>query len=306
MNSHHCAIPDTGKGLLAALAVVLFWSGFNIVSRLGATATFTPFDLAAIRFAVSGAIALPLFLRHVPRQDWSRHAVLALFGGLGYCLLVYSGFVFAPIAHAGVFVNGGIAFWTIVILAFMTQFRIPRQTVIALLLSSCGLLLIGFDSLFATVRAGEWIGDLLFLGAALTWAIFGLLLRRWQIRPQLGILGVASFSALVYLPVYLLCLPGNLGQASWSAITLQAVYQGIVVAFLASGLYSYAVMKIGAGEASMMLALVPAFSAIGGLLILDEQLGSTTIVGIVVVSIGAMLGALPPAALGRIRGFRSR
>jgi drug/metabolite transporter (DMT)-like permease len=101
-----------------------------------------------------------------------------------------------------VFVNGGIAFWTIVILAFMTQFRIPRQTVIALLLSSCGLLLIGFDSLFATVRAGEWIGDLLFLGAALTWAIFGLLLRRWQIRPQLGILGVASFSALVYLPVY--------------------------------------------------------------------------------------------------------
>ena len=101
-------------------------------------------------------------------------------------------------------------------------------------------------------------------------------------------------------------MPGNLGQASWSAITLQAVYQGIVVAFLAAGLYSYAVMKIGAGEASMMLALVPAFSAIGGLLILDEQLGSTTIVGIVVVSIGAMLGALPPAALGRIRGFRSR
>ncbi len=48
--------------MFAALAVVLFWSGFNIVSRLGATATFTPFDLAAIRFAVSGAIALPLFL----------------------------------------------------------------------------------------------------------------------------------------------------------------------------------------------------------------------------------------------------
>lgn len=44
MDSHHCAIPDTGKGLLAALVVVLFWSGFNIVLWL------------------SGAIALPLFL----------------------------------------------------------------------------------------------------------------------------------------------------------------------------------------------------------------------------------------------------
>ena len=52
-------------------------------------------------------------------------------------------------------------------MAFMTQFHIPRQTVFALLLSSCGLLLIGFESLFATARGGEWIGDLLFLGAGL-------------------------------------------------------------------------------------------------------------------------------------------
>ncbi|MDD2729506.1 DMT family transporter [Malikia sp.] len=188
----------------------------------------------------------------------------------------------------------------------MSRFRIPRYTVLALLLSTCGLLLIGFDSLFATLRGGEWIGDLLFLAAALTWAIFGLLLRRWQIRPQHGVLGVASFSALVYLPVYLLWLPGNLGQASWGAITLQAVYQGIVVAFLAAGLYSYAVQKIGAGEASMMLALVPAVSAIGGLLILGERLGPTTIIGIVVVSVGAMLGALPPGVLARIRWFGLR
>lgn len=87
------------------------------------------------------------------------------------------------------------AFWTIVIMVFLTQFRIARQTVIALLLSNCCLLL-----------------------------------RRWQIQPQLGVLGVASFSALVYL----LWLPGSLGQASWGAITLQAVYQGVVVAFLAA------------------------------------------------------------------------
>lgn len=306
MITHHTANPDAGKGLLAALIVVLFWSGFNIVSRLGATATFTPFDIAAMRFGVSGAIALPLFLRFVPRKDWPRHATLALFGGLGYGILVYSGFAFAPSAHAGVFVNGGIPFWTVIIMAVMTQFRIPRQTVIALLLSSCGLLLIGFQSLFASAHGEQWIGDLLFLGAALCWAIFGLLMRHWQIRPQLGILGIASFSALVYLPVYVLWLPAAIGDASWGAITLQCVYQGIIAALLAGGLYSYAVQKVGAGEASMMLALVPAFSAIGGFLILDETLGPTSIIGIVVVSVGALLGALPPGAHKHMRFFRSR
>lgn len=295
-----------GKGLLAAFAVVFFWSGFNIVSRFGATAAFTPFDIAAIRFAVSGAIALPMFLRHVPRQDWLKHAVLALFGGVGYCTLAYTGFAYAPVSHAGVFVNGGIGFWTIVIMAFMTGFRIPRQTVVALLLSTSGLLLIGYESLSVKRGGNEWIGDLLFLAAALTWAIFGLLVRRWQIRPQLSVLGIALFSAVVYLPVYVWCLPSQMSSATWGAITLQAVYQGVVIAFLGAGLYSYAVQKIGASEASLMLALVPAVSAVGGLMILGEQLGTIAVVGIVVVSIGAVLGALPPGKLSLKSWFRAR
>ena len=298
---------DAVRGLLAALAVVVFWSGFNIVSRFGATASFTPFDIAALRFGVSGAIALPLYLRFVPRRDWPRHMVLAAVGGLGYGILVYVGFAFAPSAHAGVFVNGGIPFWTIVLMALMTGFRIARPTVVALLLSTCGLLMIGFESLFAAnAGANAWIGDLLFLAAALCWAIFGLLMRRWQVKPQFGILGIASFSALAYLPVYLLWLPGNLAEQSTGAIALQAVYQGVIAALLAGGFYSYAVQKVGASEASMMLALVPAVTAVGAFLILDEVLGLTTIIGIVVVSIGALLGALPPGALARLRGAAQR
>ena len=297
---------DAVRGLLAALAVVVFWSGFNIVSRFGATASFTPFDIAAMRYGVSGTIALPFFLRYVPMRDWPRHAVLACVGGLAYGLCVYWGFAFAPSAHAGVFVNGGIPFWTIVIMAVTSGFRIARPTVVALLLSTAGLLLIGFESLLAPAQGSEWIGDLLFLTAALAWAIFGLLMRRWQVKPQFGILGIASFSALVFMPIYLLWLPSSIAAASWGEIALQCVYQGVIASMLAAGFYSYAVQKVGAGEASMMLALVPAFTAIGAYLILDEALGLTTIVGIVVVSIGALLGALPPAALARVRGFGMR
>ena len=297
---------DAVRGLLAALAVVVFWSGFNIVSRFGATASFTPFDIAALRFGVSGAIALPLYLRFVPRRDWPRHMVLAAVAGLGYGILVYSGFAFAPSAHAGVFVNGGIPFWTIVIMAVMSGFRIARPTVVALLLSTAGLLLIGFESLIAPTHGREWIGDLLFLAAALCWAVFGLLMRRWQVKPQFGMLGIATFSALAYLPVYLLWLPGNLAAQGWGAIALQGVYQGVIAALVAGGFYSYAVQKVGASEASMMLALVPAVTAVGAFLILGEALGLITIVGIVVVSIGALLGALPPAALALMRGFGMR
>lgn len=286
-------LSDHSRGVLAALVVVLCWSGFNIVSRLGSKGVMTPFDIAALRYGVSGVIALPYFMARVPPRDWSRYGVLALFGGLGYGLLVYSGFAFAPTAHAGVFVNGGIPFWTIVIVALMSGFRLERHIVMALLLSSAGLLLIGYESLVAPDAGSRWIGDILFLLAALSWAVFGLLMRRWMVRPQLAISGVATFSLLIYMPVYLLWLPKAIAASPAAEIALQGVYQGLVAALLAGGMYSYANQKIGSCQASMMLALVPGVSAVGAFFMLGEALSVHVVLGIVVVSIGAILGAMP-------------
>ena len=286
-------LPDQTKGLLAALVVVICWSGFNIVSRFGAKGIFTPFDLAALRFGISGLLTLPFFIKWVSPQDWPKYMVLSLFGGLGYGLCVYSGFSFAPSAHAGVFVNGGIPFWTVILVGILAGFKLSHHTLIALLISTAGLILIAFDSLVNHQMAGQWRGDLLFLTAALCWAIFGVLIRRWQIKPLYGICGIATFAMLCYLPVYALWLPKSLWMASWEDLTLQAVYQGVIAALLAAGMFSYATHKIGACEASMMLALVPAFSALGGYLILGEELSWVVIFGIVVVSFGALLGAIP-------------
>lgn len=212
-------LSDTTKGLIAGLLVVVCWSGFNIVSRFGSKGLFTPFDLAAMRYGISGLLGAAYFLRNVPFADWPRYVVLSIFGGLGYGLFVYSGFSFAPSAHAGIFVNGGIPFWTVVIVALTTGFHLARQTVFALLISACGLLLIGIDSLLSHQGQEEFIGDLLFLAAALSWAVFGILMRRWQIRPLLGICGIALFATLIYWPVYLLFLPKNLTSAGWGDIT---------------------------------------------------------------------------------------
>lgn len=281
------------KGVLAALVTVTCWSGFNIVSRFGTKGVFTPFDMAAMRFGVAGALTMPFFLYLVPVRSWPKYMVLALFGGLGYGLLVYSGFAFAPSAHAGVFVNGGIPFWTVILTAILVGFKLSRHVYIALALSTCGLVMIAFNSMLAQHAPNQWIGDLFFLAAAFCWAVFGLLVRRWQIRPHHGIFGIATFASLVYLPIYYLWLPKGVFDASMGDIALQCIYQGVIAALLAAGMFSYATHKIGACEAAMMLALVPAISAVGGYFILGEDLSIVVIVGIVIVSLGALLGAMP-------------
>lgn len=283
---------DRAKGFLAAAGVVLCWSGFNIVSRYGSTGTFTPYDLAALRFGISGLIAWPIFLRVAQAEDWLKYLLLALFGGVGYSLLVYSGFAHAPTAHAAIFVNGGIPFWTVLILSILAGFRIATPVLLALLLSLAGIGLIAWESAFVVHGSGYWLGDLLFIAAAATWAVFGLLMRHWKIRPTAAITGVAAISLVLYLPLYVLFLPKAIGAAAPGAIVLQGVYQGFIAALCAGWMYSYANHKIGSAQASMMLALVPGLSALGGALLLGEALGRITLVGIVIVSLGAILGAV--------------
>lgn len=291
LNKAQClGLSEQTKGFIAAGIVVLCWSGFNIVSRLGSKGLFTPFDLAAMRFGVSGVLSLPFFVYYQRPSAWPRYFTLSLFGGLGYGLLVYSGFSFAPSSHAGMFVNGGIPFWTVVLVSISAGYRVPRQTFIALLLSGSGLCMISFDSFFSARNAYEWVGDLLFLMAALSWAIFGLLVRRWTMKPLWVILGIASFASTLYLPVYVLWLPKAIESCTLQEIALQCIYQGIIAAMLAAGMYSYANRTIGACQASMMLALVPAASAIGAYFILDEVMGPTVMFGILVVTGGAILG----------------
>ena len=47
------------QGALCGLAAVSIWAGFIVVARLGIRTSLTPWDITAIRFAVSGSLLLP-------------------------------------------------------------------------------------------------------------------------------------------------------------------------------------------------------------------------------------------------------
>jgi drug/metabolite transporter (DMT)-like permease len=284
------------KGFIAAGAVVICWSGFNIVSRMGGRSTLTPFDLAALRFGISALILSPFLLTTRFIATPFQLAVLALFGGLAYGLLVYAGFSLAPAAHAGILVNGGIPFATALIAWLALGYRPGTRAVISLAIAGLGIALIGYRSV-SNAQAGEahqWLGDLFFLAAAVCQAIFGLLLRKWKVRPLEAMMGLALISAPVYLPIYWLFLPKALMSAPASMLLLQGIYQGVIAATVAGMLYAYANLTIGPMKASLMLALVPAASALAAGPLLDEQIGFITWFGVALVTGGAVLGATNP------------
>src|SRR5690242_10330718 len=139
-------------GACCALAVLTIWTSFILVARSSVRHTLTSFDIAFLRFLFSGAVALPLAAWRWPTLRaglgggavaWRRGAVLALFAGIGYCGLAYSGFFFAPAAHAAVLMPGSLPLWTALFALALLGERLTPTRAAGLALIAGGDLLVG-------------------------------------------------------------------------------------------------------------------------------------------------------------------
>ncbi len=281
--------PPPRRGYLLAASIIVIWTGFILVSRIGGTGSLTPYDVAAIRMGTAFLIVLPLWLRlgRAPLLD-RRVVALTLTGGLGYTLLVYSGFHTAPAAHAGILLSGLQPF-AMAVCAWLVMGERPslqRQIGIAIIAMGAGTL--GYD----VFREGlvAWTGDALFTAASFCWALYTVLIRRWQIPPWTVTITVAMLAALVYLPIYLVALPKSIGSASLGEIALQAAYQGVLAAVIQMVIYIRAVELLGPTRMGVLVALVPPLAAMAAVPVLNEPLTPLIIVSLLLVSVGVYVG----------------
>lgn len=303
-------------GGACAVAVLVIWTSFILVARLSAAHTLTPLDIAFLRFLFSGLVALPLVawrwraLRDrlaatVPpgsaggtagRLALQRGAALTLCAGVGYCVLAYSGFFFAPAAHAAVLMPGSLPLWTALIAAVLLGDRLTPRRAAGLALIVVGDLLVGGHSLWLAFDGGEvWKGDLLFLSAALSWATYGVLCRYWRVGAVDATLSIAVGCLLSYVPLYALALatgllPSGLAQAPWREIAFQAVFQGGLSMLIAGIAFTQVVQTFGPQRSTLITAVVPALAALGAVPLLGEALGPAALGGLVCVTLGLLMG----------------
>ena len=112
-----------------------------------------------------------------------------------------------------------------------------------------------------------------------------------QVATWTGAITTALWSAALFLPLYLLWLPGNLAAASVGDIALQVVYQGLIATVLAMLLYLRAVSSIGPAAMGALMALVPVVSGLLAVPVLGEALSVTEAVALAVASVGAVLAS---------------
>lgn len=278
-------------GVLAALAAVVIGAGWHVATRLGVTTTLHPVDLALLRYGVPALIMLPILLKTgllpagVPR-GWLALTVIG--AGLPFGLLAMGGSQFAPVAHMGVIIPGGMAL-AVAFLAWRLmgeRFSTTRLTGFALL--TAAILLLGFGS-FANITGRTLIGDVMFLAAAALWAGYTIAFRKCGLNPIQGTALISAWSFVMVAPLWLLTPGVKLLEAPLWDIGVQFLWQSILAGVVAVWAYGFAVRSIGPANGAAIGALLPVVSSLGGLLILGEPIPLLTGVAIVLAVGGVLL-----------------
>lgn len=293
-------------GVGCAVAVLCIWSSFILIARSSAKHTLTPFDIAFLRFLFSGLAVLPLLLWRFTRigglvsvlggVNLRRTLQLGAIAGVGYCCLAYTAFFLAPAAHGAVLLPGSLPLWTALLAAALLGERIQPWRAAGLTLIVLGDLIVGATSLWLAFGGGDvWKGDLLFLAASLTWALYTVLCRKWRIGAVEATVAVAFSCLITFVPLYALgaslgLWPSQLAEASWRELGFQAVYQGGIAMLIAGVAYTQVVTTFGPMRTVMITALVPVISALGAVPLLGEPLTPTVLIGLGFVTLGLLLG----------------
>lgn len=290
--------PQLAKGLLFAAITLLIWSSFHLVSRIGGNSELTVFDIEALRVGTAAVLLSPWWLPRLINQSkrklsFRQLIILAMLIGIGYPLVTYTGYEFSQASHGAVIIVGLLPPFT-ALFAYRLLGETPnRLRIVAIVCVVFGVaLMLGSVIRNTGFNADLAIGDAIFALSSLLWALFTVLLHRWKLKAFDVTLGISAMSAILYLPVYFLALPSALHLTSWEQIALQTIFQGVFVPVVATFTYAMAIQHLGATRSVMVLSATPAMGALLGVLFLDEPMFLWAAVGIVVVSIGSLVGGL--------------
>jgi len=309
-------------GFWAALITVVIWTGFIVVARATADPTrggsLTPWDVVYARILGASLVLLPwgAWLNRRDRQSGARtrraHGESSLaglsplslrrtlqtgiFGGLLYAICAYSGFVYAPAAHASVLVPGSLPLWTALLAVMVLGESIAPWRLVGLACIVCGDLLVGGASLLHAFDGGDiWRGDLLFISSSIAWSIYSVLVRRFSLDPVRATIAITSLAFVVYVPAYTLLAALGVPQAHifnapLHEVAWQMLSQGVFSVAISGITFNLMIRRYGPVRSTMLTAIVPGLSAVCAAAFLGEPLAWNLILGLALVTSGILFG----------------
>jgi drug/metabolite transporter (DMT)-like permease len=280
-------------GILAGLAAASIWGGMYVVSKV-VLDVIPPYSLLTLRLAI-GALGLAAFL---PRAGgFSLHgrafARLFLVGLIGFGISVGLQFVgtkLSTAANASLITSASPAFILLFGIWLLGE-RATWRRLGALGLSTLGVIAVLNPGEVALDASVFW-GNLALVGAALTWGLYSVLIRRS--RHRAGMLQMSLVAFLGGLPISLSLGAMEISRTGVGEITLGVVlgvlYLGLVSTALAMYLWNKSLELLEAGVVSLLFFAQPVVGVSLGAALLHEPLGLNFVLGAGLIGMGLLMG----------------
>jgi len=305
------------RGVFFACVTIVIWVSFIIIARASSKGDLSGLDIAALRILGASFVLLPLgywinYKRTLANSAGPLRAAtsfwglsplsraltvqMGLAGGLLYAVFSYSGFFFAPAAHASVLLPGSLPLWTSLIAWLILSQPLSRQRVMGLLLILIGDLMVGGPSLLSMFKSESvWRGDMLFILASISWSYYTVLVRRHEVKPVYATTAITVFSFFTFIPLYLiLCYLGlihtHLLETPFYSLAFQFFFQGVLSVVVSGITFNQMIRYFGPIRSTMITAVVPGLSAIGAAFILGESMSINVMIGLGLVTLGIVFG----------------
>ena len=281
-------------GFACGLGAASIWGGMYVVSKI-VLDVIPPFTLLTIRL-VMGALVLAAVNFLGSKKDFRREHFRAslLVGFVGYGISLGFQFVGTKLSTAsnGALVTSATPAFVLLFAPILLNERPTLRQVVSLIASTLGVLAV-IDPRSADFSSSLFLGNLSLLGAALTWALYSVLVRK--VSSNVDLLASASVMLAAGVPSSILFSIFELKTQAVGDITpgiiAGVLFLGIISTALAMLLWNYAFAQLPAASASLTFFAQPVVGILLGWFFLGEKITPLFLLGGVLIGIGILISA---------------
>lgn len=281
---------------MAAVFVVAVWAETFISSKVLLSNGLAPADIFFFRFLLAYICIWPLSrgrLFAASPADEIRLALLGVFGGSLYFLAENSALEFSTASNVAILVGSAPLMTALLVSVFHKEERMSPRQLIGSAVAFAGMAMVVVNGKF--VLKLNPLGDALALGAALTWAVYSLIIRKLSDRYDVRFITrkVFFYGLVTILLYFFLVEPLHFDADTMKrpAVWGNLVYLGAVASMLCFVLWNWALSKLGTVRTTNLIYGQCFFTMLIAHIVLGEDITWMAVLGTAVL-IAGMAGAV--------------
>ena len=280
-----------------ACLVVLFW-GMTFVSSKVLLADFTPVEILFDRFVIATAVLLvfaPKALKFISLKAELYAAGVGLFGVTLYFVFENTALVYSNASNVSLIVSTTPFFVALFNRLIDKEQHLGGFFFLGFVIAMAGIACLSLSSLKLELNP---LGDILALGCALVWGLYNLYFSK------LHAMGISTlyittksffYSVLLTLPCMLVYGYDFKSDALLKPVNIvNYMFLAVIASSVSFLIWNKAITCLGVVKTNVYIYAVPAVTAVGAIICIDEKLTEYTLLGMILAIAGLVISQIKP------------